>query len=1174
MRAWSRCLSCSCCGWPATWSARAIRGLPATLREAALAESTLRLVYRSALESRLSVWTQAEAMDLLGEMSTASFETALGLHFDRALDGDAFFVRARLVPLLFHHLPDVERRTDFMRRAASDPSPTVRQAVAAALQQLPRETACALLEQLLDDPERSVRASALTQLPVLAEAGRALRFAELLEARTADGEDPGVIRLALEMLPDVYAALDDPGAQAFWLERATALCRELHATAPATRVRRWAAQAGEALWLASDARRTALYEELAEALAALPRGGRRRLPVDLLDGIEIEDLGRVLALLALTDHGFDVEFTRRHLHVVRGHRFGTRLWRVVHEFLNSATDKRQGHRHTIGRHFDGTLVVPSTILCEQAATKVPGEPRHIEEEDGWRPFLPLLDNAFAALDRGHPIDTVRIVTTEGVTELEPPRGLVARLRARWHLVRDYPALAERRNWEESDSSAPGHFAERLQALGFRLRFRPHAWQRNEVRPNGDERVRRFFPATHAALGLPAVSEIAARAESYFYSLYQNTLGHLSLFLVGVCSIFLGQHLAAQLRIGAARRSIALVIGGWGTRGKSGTERLKAGLFNGLGYPLVSKTTGCEAMFIFARSFGQAREMFLFRPYDKATIWEQANLLEVSRGLGAQVFLWECMALTPSYVEILQRQWMRDDYATITNAYPDHEDIQGPAGIDIPAVIGRFIPRDSTVLTTEEFMLPILRNEARRVGSRMFEIGWREALQLAPDVQARFPYDEHPYNIVLVTALARILGIEEDFTLKEMADRVIPDLGVLKTFPEAEVEDRRIQFTNGMSANERFGCLGNWRRMGFDVQDPVSDPGVWVSTVVNNRADRVARSKVFASILVADLSADRHVLIGTNLDGLLSYVDEAWDAEFGEFTLAAGDDVRARRAELERWFRRFRVPWTPEQVRARVLAMAHGLGVEGAVADGGEAIDATAVEALATHLGGERAERGEALAQWHAIFAAQCEAAQALLTRAADATVPDTILATGLVAQLRTWFDAKLVVVKDAGASGEQVVETIVRATPPALRNRVMGMQNIKGTGLDFAYRWLAWESAHAACEGLAAADVREREVALQTLVSFQEFGWLSERRVRRALADAGADTAMQKEATRAQLATIEATLDARLEALRAGPARRRRRNRTAGAGARPWRRSSIPSTPCAGADAPTASTGT
>src|SRR4029079_16046781 len=51
------------------------------------------------------------------------------------------------------------------------------------------------------------------------------------------------------------------------------------------------------------------------------------------------------------------------------------------------------------------------------------------------------------------------------------------------------------------------------------------------------------------------------------------------------------------RIDAARAQIPRTIGGGGTRCKSGTERLKAGVFDGLGYDVFVKTTGCEAMFI-------------------------------------------------------------------------------------------------------------------------------------------------------------------------------------------------------------------------------------------------------------------------------------------------------------------------------------------------------------------------------------------------------------------------------------------------------------------------------------------------------------------------------------------------------------------------------------------------
>src|SRR3546814_8914503 len=118
------------------------------------------------------------------------------------------------------------------------------------------------------------------------------------------------------------------------------------------------------------------------------------------------------------------------------------------------------------------------------------------------------------------------------------------------------------------------------------------------------------------------------------------------------------------------------------------------------------------MFLHGTAFGVLTEMFLFLPYDKATIWEQFSLLRTSRGLKAHVFLWECMGLNPSYVRVLQQDWMRDDIGTITNTYPDHEDVQGPAGRNIPEVMCEFIPSGSLLLTTEEEMLPILADRKR------------------------------------------------------------------------------------------------------------------------------------------------------------------------------------------------------------------------------------------------------------------------------------------------------------------------------------------------------------------------------------------------------------------------------------------------------------------------------
>ncbi len=446
-------------------------------------------------------------------------------------------------------------------------------------------------------------------------------------------------------------------------------------------------------------------------------------------------------------------------------------------------------------------------------------------------------------------------------------------------------------------------------------------------PAFDDSVRRFFPCCLLALSVPQLLDggqtLVVRFAEYFSSVFENSLSELIVFTGAIALLFFGSHLLANWQLRRARGNIGLSVGGWGTRGKSGTERLKAALLNGLGYSLVSKSTGCEAMFLQGDSYGPLREVPLFRPYDKASIWEHSNVVRMAARLRSSVFLWECMGLTPSYVDVLQRQWTCDDIATITNAYPDHEDVQGPAGWNVATTIAGFAPRKARVITTEEQMRPLLHTACQQERTSLRGLGWLESGLLTSDVMNRFPYTEHPDNVALVAAMAEDLGIERDVALKEMADQLVADLGVLRTYPVAELGTRRLEFTNGMSANERFGCMGNWERSGFASHDPESEPGTWITTVVNNRADRVARSRVFASILVRDLSADRHVLIGGNLGGLLGFIWEDWDDTMHDFSLWT-EKEGSPAEHFEIIARRMRQATGPAHVERGVTAMLQGI----------------------------------------------------------------------------------------------------------------------------------------------------------------------------------------------------------------------------------------------------------
>jgi poly-gamma-glutamate synthase PgsB/CapB len=494
-------------------------------------------------------------------------------------------------------------------------------------------------------------------------------------------------------------------------------------------------------------------------------------------------------------------------------------------------------------------------------------------------------------------------------------------------------------------------------------------------------------------------------------------------------------------------------------------------------------------------------------------------------LGGKVFLWECMALTPAFVRILQRHWARDDISTITNTYPDHEDIQGPAGYDIPNVMTEFIPARSTLVSTEEQMRPILEQGARKVNTSMTSVDWLRIGLLAPEVLARFPYEEHPANIALVTVLAERMGVPEEVVLKEMADRVVPDIGVLKAFPWARVGNRFIEFVNGMSANERFAALGNWERMGFADQE--MDGKTVLVTLVNNRADRVSRSRMFASILVRDLSADRHVLIGSNLKGLQGYMRESLD-EWLESVSLDPERNQGRSAEetLVHFGQRLRVPITKEQVRAGLEPMLMTVldreGVENVLQDWE---DPDRLKAGLEKEGGPESAISEIMYH-HARSLNAFGKYRELETRvreSGEAALPM------LRKWMKEWFLGGIVTVDDVHADGEWIIHDILAAVPPGSRVRVMGMQNIKGPGLDFVYRWQGWETCRNSLNLLLSDEETLMDQGLAELMTFQDHGQLTREAVLETVAKVRSHPAAQTEKFQAGLNLIKSSMKQAVE---------------------------------------------
>lgn len=1081
--------------------------LPVGSRETAMDARTTQFVYRTAQEPRQDPWLQAETLELLSEVSPTSASKIITERLVSPLPDSDLFVRRRALKLACALLPQQNQLGLTISATAGDPSDYVRQTLAEELGRLPHVIAESLLPLLAcKDPAAPVRARAALAIADRLDDPDHSLLINTLEQLLRQDKNAFVLRtgmLAARKIIDQLA--DRPEAATIWLTALTPPLRQLHVAADELKVRRWAAMCLEYLRAQADPTMRAQLNVLRAALGN--EDTRTRIPRELA-AIPALQLGRLASVIAQNDFGLHFARQRRGGYVRRGHHFGRRLWRFLYEWRHPSPDKRQAHRHTIGRIFAGKLHAPSAILAELSETKVPGEPLHFASEDGWRPYLPLVDQLLSLLDDPGDASPLCIVSAEGVTTVRPPPSLHLRIAASAKLTWRFAEYSQLRNWHEEEQQPPERFIKELRALNFEIQFTP--WEGN----GSDPAVNRFFAG--GVMSLP-IDDLWRRFENYFFSAYENTLGQLAVFIGAALSIFIGRHLIANRAQRIARTAIPLVIGGWGTRGKSGTERLKAALFNSLGYSVLSKTTGCEAMFLFGSPYQPLREMFLFRPYDKATIWEQHNVTCMAASLKVDVMLWECMALTPTFVALLQKRWMRDDLSTITNTFPDHEDIQGPAGIDIPRVMTHFIPKGGQLFSSEEQMRPILADAAKKIGTPMKNVGWLESGLITADVRARFPYEEHPDNIALVVRLAKELAIDEDYALKEMADRVVPDIGVLKVFPAADVEGREISFANGMSANERFGCLNNWQRLGFDRHDPDLTPGEIISTVVNNRADRIARSRVFAGILVEDIAADYHFLIGSNLEGLLGYIRESWQSQLASISLWNETGI-APADLLEMHARRLRISFSETRVKGRLAAM---LGQRNTPALLSLWNEPDSLKTRLTEAQDEFADTIANVVKEELVIYRDYQGLQERLRHVGTDATSRVAFDAEFRNALWRWFERKLIVVTDFHATGNQIIQLIAHNTPPRLHHRVMGIQNIKGTGLDFVYRWLAWETCHRAGQQLLSGDQDTFRRGLNALNQFSEFGVLTDVYLQRLVEKIRACSLAQSERVQSELTTID-----------------------------------------------------
>ena len=823
----------------------------------------------------------------------------------------------------------------------------------------------------------------------------------------------------------------------------------------------------------SDRDALPFFIKLLERMSGITEGGRFFMDANEVgDGLtdDNERFLRTVTAAAALDFGLYARKTGQGWRFQRGLRHRTALWRIKDELTHPAYDKRQGHFHTKGRRAYGDFWFPSLVMAEVTRTRVPGEAMYFDELAGPGLHFPG-PMAAAAADR-----QLSIVMPGVRTDLAGKGGRILNVFRKIKVGLNFRKMDDTRYNHLSEGSAMalrryvGEFS-RETGVDARIRSEDGYWER----------------LLSAALPFDAFFN---RNMDYFLSPTGNTLLDLAIVSAGVAGLILGRSWWLQRKTRTWREQIPLSIGGWGSRGKSGSERLKAAVFHGLGYRVFSKTTGTEAIFLSGFRDMGLYEIPLFRPYAKASIHEQRTCMKQAVDMGADVFLWECMALNPRYVSILAHDWMRDDIATITNTYPDHEDIQGPTGHDVANTIATFLPKHSRTVTMEQQMLPVLNARAKGKDTELKATQWSLPAMIPGEYGQRMPYMEHPLNIAMITDLARMLEIPKEEALFLMGEHLVPDIGVLKMYPDIIHKGRRMRFANTMAANERAGLLAGVNRLGLDEWDANDNLTNRTVLLVNNRADRPARSQVFATAIVEDISHNGVIIIGSATNHFKRLLFKAWKDHLKTSMDMLAPNKESQKQWLDRIFSPLRV--RPEQTRDWAETLGRWLGIERRKAseifkpladvmtkqiNSGynfrhlQKGSADHTSKIMSGMDGFSAKDGKTASKEIAL-AVMCGY---ILDRIDEGI--DTKTLSGLALPVvENIYKNQVAIVPEHAQSPADILEIATKRAPGTSITILVGMQNIKGPGLAFVNLWKGVDYISRTLAGLTGNPKHDRKI--------------------------------------------------------------------------------------------------
>lgn len=323
----------------------------------------------------------------------------------------------------------------------------------------------------------------------------------------------------------------------------------------------------------------------------------------------------------------------------------------------------------------------------------------------------------------------------------------------------------------------------------------------------------------------------------------------------------------------------------------------------------------------------------------------------------------------------------------------------------------------------------------------------------------------------------------------------------------------MRFVNGMSANERYGALANWTRLGYENTQKQLAADYNLVTVINNRADRVPRSKVFARLIAYDFSVSKHFIIGNNLDGFCSLAMDAWlerlDIELNE-SLNKTEFVSRCRELTE-----FLVVPTTEISLVSYL--------QKVVGDKTQSI--SSFETFATEIAANEIEAIDSITSNHLTQVINdFKICQTFLSIEPDDMKIDKALLQQAKTAFVDMFKRKLVVVDDYFISGEALNLRIALQIPSGVKTDIIGLQNIKGPGLDFVYSWQQWQKVHGLLHSFAQGYGEGVKNSINELAALPSFSCLDRKAVENWIESLATNSRVTREDFTLQLDQISAAI--------------------------------------------------